>query len=101
MIVLISSTMLIANSGKEVFEKYCWGCHHQTAEAFGPSFAKIASKRSEATIRAMIVSPKSVSEVLGYKRNAMPAFILKEDDLKSISAYILGFKENNTTKGNR
>ncbi|MDQ7056563.1 MAG: cytochrome D1 domain-containing protein [Persephonella sp.] len=24
--------------GKEVFMSKCWGCHHQTQEAFGPSF---------------------------------------------------------------
>jgi len=98
-LLLIGS--LWANSGKEVFEKYCWGCHHQSAEAFGPSFTQIASTRDEPTIRAMIANPESVSRVLGYKRNAMPAFKLKEDELKSITSYILSFKENNQTKGTK
>jgi len=93
------SSALFAKSGKKVFETYCWGCHHQTAVAFGPPFAEIASKRDAATIRAMITDPKAVSKILGYKRNAMPAFTLKEEDLKAITAYILSYKETNTSKG--
>jgi mono/diheme cytochrome c family protein len=84
----------IKKSGKKVFEIYCWGCHHQTAEAFGPSFSSIASKRNSQEIQAMISNPDSVSKVLGYKRNAMPAFKLKEDELHAITEYILSFKEN-------
>jgi len=80
-------------TGKKVFETYCWGCHHQTAEAFGPSFREIASKRSSDEIRAMITDPVSVSKVLGYKRNAMPAFTLTEKELTRISYYILSFKK--------
>jgi len=83
---------LYAQSGKKVFETYCWGCHHQTAVAFGPSFAQIASKRSADEIRAMITDPASVSKAFGYKRNAMPAFTLKEEELKAITDYILSFK---------
>jgi len=80
-------------AGKKVFETYCWGCHHQTAVAFGPSFVQIASQRSTDEIRGMITDPAAVSKVLGYKRNAMPAFILNEEELKLIAAYILSFKE--------
>ena len=83
-------------TGKKVFETYCWGCHHQTAVAFGPSFAQIASQRSADEIRGMITDPAAVSKVLGYKRNAMPAFTLTEKELKLITAYILSFKETNT-----
>ena len=79
--------------GKKVFETYCWGCHHQTAVAFGPSFAQIAAKRNEEEIRAMITDPASVSKVLGYKRNAMPAFKLSEKEMTLLTAYILSFKE--------
>ena len=95
------SASVSAQNGKKVFETYCWGCHHQTAVAFGPPFSEIASKRDAATIRAMITDPKSVSKVLGYSRNAMPAFQLKEDELRAITAYILSYKENNDTKGNQ
>jgi len=78
--------------GEEIFREKCWGCHHQTATAFGPSFKDIASKRSEDEIRAMISDPESVSKVFGYKRNAMPKFQLNEYQLKSITDYILSFK---------
>lgn len=79
-------------NGQKVFETYCWGCHHQTAVAFGPPFSEIASKRTPEEIQAMITDPKAVSKILGYKRNAMPAFILKPDELKYITSYILSYK---------
>ncbi len=79
-------------SGKKVFETYCWGCHHQTAVAFGPPFSEIASKRSADEIRAMISDPASVSKLFGYRRNAMPPFRLNEKELEAITAYILSFK---------
>ena len=85
-------------TGKKVFETYCWGCHHQTAVAFGPSFAQIASQRNTDEIRGMITDPAAVSKLLGYKRNAMPAFTLNEEELKLITAYILTFKNLDTNK---
>ncbi len=91
-----------AVSGQKVFETYCWGCHHQTAMAFGPPFAQIASQRDAATIRAMISDPESVSRTLGYRRNAMPKLPLREEELQAITAYILSYKpqtaESNTPK---
>jgi mono/diheme cytochrome c family protein len=81
-----------AVEGKKVFETYCWGCHHQTAVAFGPPFSEIASKRDGATIRAMITDPEAVSKTLGYSRNAMPKFQLDEAELKAITDYILSYK---------
>ena len=94
--------VLFATDGKKVFETYCWGCHHQTAVAFGPPFEQIARKRSASEIRAMITDPKSVSKVLGYKRNAMPSFKLKEGELQAITQYILSYKpkDTNTTDSN-
>jgi len=92
-IILTLSLPLLAESGKKVFETYCWGCHHQTAVAFGPPFSEIASKRTAEEIHAMITDPASVSKVLGYKRNAMPAFTLKAEELKAITDYILSFKD--------
>ena len=90
------------NEGKKVFETYCWGCHHQTAMAFGPSFSAIASQRTAQEIEAMIANPEGVSKVLGYKRNAMPTLKLKPEELKAITAYILSFgsisDEDNTSK---
>jgi len=97
-IIMALSSLLQAESGKKVFETYCWGCHHQTAVAFGPSFAEIASKRNADEIRAMITDPASVSKAFGYKRNAMPAFKLSEEELKAITDYILSFKSAKPTE---
>jgi len=91
MVALLSS-MVHAQSGKKVFETYCWGCHHQTAVAFGPPFEAIASKRTAEEIQAMITDPQAVSKLFGYKRNAMPAFSLKPEELHAITSYILSFK---------
>ena len=83
---------LQAENGKKVFETYCWGCHHQTAVAFGPSFAEIASKRSAEEIQGMITDPATVSRIFGYRRNAMPAFKLTKEELEAITDYILSYK---------
>jgi len=91
--LLVFVSLSEASDGKKVFETYCWGCHHQTAVAFGPPFSEIASKRTAEEIHAMITDPASVSKVLGYKRNAMPAFTLTAEELKAITAYILSYKE--------
>jgi len=100
--ILLFSTMIcflspsvFATDGKKVFETYCWGCHHQTAVAFGPSFEEIASKRNAQEIKAMITDPKSVSKIFGYKRNAMPAFQLSDENLSAITEYIFGYKQEN------
>jgi len=104
------SISLWASNGKKVFETYCWGCHHQTAVAFGPPFEAIASHRTAEEIRAMITDPVAVSKSFGYRRNAMPAFTLSEENLSAITHYILSYKpesnqtvvkENNLTQGNK
>jgi len=91
-LICVFSNALIYADGKKVFETYCWGCHHQTAVAFGPPFTEIASKRSAEEIQAMITDPEGVSKVFGYKRNAMPPFKLKKEELDAITAYILSYK---------
>jgi len=99
LLILIGGlTILYAKSGKEVFETYCWGCHHQTAVAFGPPFSQIASQRSAEEIQAMITDPERVSKVFGYKRNAMPAFKLTPEEMKAITTYILSFKVNDSNR---
>ena len=96
LILFFSSFLLLTQScnadGKKVFETYCWGCHHQTAVAFGPPFTEIASKRTAEEIQAMITDPEAVSKIFGYKRNAMPPFKLKPAELKEITDYILSYK---------
>jgi len=91
-ILAISTLTIFASSGEEVFKSYCWGCHHQTATAFGPSFKDIAQKRKKEEIRAMVSDPNSVYRVLGYRRNAMPKLNLSEDNLTAITNYILSFR---------
>jgi len=86
---------LLANNlvqGKKVFETYCWGCHHQTAMAFGPPFNQIAAKRTKAEIEAYIASPKSMYKAFGYKRTVMTQLHLNAKELDLISDYILSFK---------
>lgn len=92
--LIFSATLLMANSGEKLFKQYCWGCHHQTSMAFGPSFQQIANIRTKGEIIAQIVDPTNTSILLGYKRSAMPAFNrLKANELDALSTYILSFKE--------
>jgi len=94
LIVLIIASSLSANKldGKDVFETYCWGCHHQTAVAFGPSFSEIASKRTHKEIQAYIISPESMYESFGYKRTVMTKLKLNSKELEAIADYILLYK---------
>ena len=91
---LLFTTSLFAETltGKKVFETYCWGCHHQTAMAFGPPFNEIAAKRTKAEIEAYIASPKSMYKAFGYKRTVMTQLHLNAKELDLISDYILSFK---------
>ena len=78
--------------GKKVFETYCWGCHHQTAVAFGPPFTEIANKRSKEEIQAYIIEPKAMYKAFGYKRTVMTQLKLNEKEIEAISEYILTYK---------
>jgi mono/diheme cytochrome c family protein len=81
-------------SGERLFKEYCWGCHHQTAEAFGPSFRTIANQRNKETIMAMMTDPAATSKALGYRRNSMPAFDdLTPEQKASLADYIMQFKD--------
>jgi len=94
LITLLFSSFLSADNldGKKVFETYCWGCHHQTAMAFGPPFSQIAAKRTKTEIMAYITSPKSMYKKFGYKRTVMTQFHLNSKELDLISDYILSYK---------
>lgn len=80
--------------GEKVFKEYCWGCHHQTSIAFGPSFEEIANKRTSSEIQGHIISPKSMYQQLGYKRSVMPSFgdKLSQDQLDAITNFIISYK---------
>ena len=94
LLVLVLATSLYSSSldGKKVFETYCWGCHHQTSVAFGPSFSSIAKKRTKDEIMAYIISPKSMYKAFGYKRTVMTQFHLKDKERESITNYIFSYK---------
>ncbi len=80
--------------GKKLFKSYCWGCHHQTAEAFGPSFKTIANKRDKGEIIAMIADAEGTYKQLGYKRNSMPSFSdLKPEEMQALADFIMTFKD--------
>ncbi len=92
--ILLLSLVLSADNltGKKVFETYCWGCHHQTAMAFGPPFSQIADKRTKAEIMAYITSPKLMYKKFGYRRTVMTQLHLSPKELDVISDYILSYK---------
>jgi len=81
-----------ALTGKQVFETYCWGCHHQTAVAFGPPWSEIAAKRTKDEIEAYIISPKSMYKAFGYKRTVMTQFNLSDKERSLVADYILSYK---------
>jgi len=87
-------SVLSANEldGKKVFETYCWGCHHQTAVAFGPPFTEIANKRTKEEIQAYIIEPKAMYKAFGYKRTVMTQLKLKTQEIELLSEYILSYK---------
>jgi len=89
---LASSAFSSELDGKKVFETYCWGCHHQTAMAFGPPFNEIAAKRTKGEIEAYIISPKSMYKAFGYKRTVMTQFNLSNTERNLVADYILSFK---------
>jgi cytochrome c551/c552 len=96
-ILAVSSLSLIASeqqNGEELFKAFCWGCHHQRSEAFGPSFEEIANRRSKELIIAQIADPQHTYKKLGYKRNSMPSFEdLSSAQLEVLANYILKFKD--------
>jgi mono/diheme cytochrome c family protein len=82
-----------APAGPAVYERACMGCHHQKYDAFGPSFAAIATSRTRGQIRAHILAPTSTYKTLGYTRNSMPAIPLSAEQLDAVTDYIISFKE--------
>ncbi len=94
LIILMLSVLLSANGldGKKVFETYCWGCHHQTAVAFGPPFTEIADKRTKDEIKAYILEPKAMYKAFGYKRTVMTQLKLSDQEIEAISNYVTSYK---------
>jgi len=100
LLLLCAGALQASNPGEDhpgypLFKAYCWGCHHQTAEAFGPSFRTIASKRNKGEIISQIVDPANTAKRLGYRRSSMPAFNdLTSTQLEQLADFILSFKES-------
>jgi len=94
-ITLLLSSFLYAqdSAGKKVFETYCWGCHHQTAVAFGPPFNEIAAKRTKQEIIAYIIEPKAMYKAFGYKRSVMTEIEMSDQERDLVADYILSYKE--------
>ena len=102
-LMMVLSTLLNASAtkskqlttGEQVFRAYCWGCHHQTAQAFGPSFKQIANTRTKTQMMTHIASPKSDYKSLGYKRSVMPSFgtTLSKKELDLIIGFINSCKD--------
>lgn len=92
LLVALSCSLAAESEGKAVFEKYCWGCHHQTAMAFGPPFNEIAKKRSFEEIQAYILDPESMYKAFGYKRTAMSKLTLTDKEREVVAKYILTYK---------
>jgi mono/diheme cytochrome c family protein len=90
-LIFITNLFGSLNTAQDVFKTYCWGCHHQTSMAFGPSFSQIANSRTKDQIITHISSPKSDYKQLGYKRTVMPSFgtTLNKKELDLIVEYIL------------
>ena len=80
--------------GEKLFKEYCWGCHHETSMAFGPSFQQIANTRNQGQIISHIVDPKNSYQQLGYSRSVMPEFKnLTQEELQNVSEFIQSFKD--------
>jgi mono/diheme cytochrome c family protein len=94
LIALLLTSFLSANDadGKKVFETYCWGCHHQTAVAFGPPFTEIAQKRTYEEIQAYVIDPESMYKAFGYKRTVMTKLKLTDKEREAVAAYVLSYK---------
>ena len=94
LITMILSSLLYSSDldGKKVFETYCWGCHHQTAVAFGPPFSEIADKRTYEEIQAYIIDPEAMYKQFGYKRTVMTKLKLTDNEREAVASYILSYK---------
>lgn len=79
--------------GQSVFTAKCWGCHHETSMAFGPSFTKIASTRSVEMIRTHLDNPKINALNLGYKNPTMPNIELSEIEKDMVASFVASYRK--------
>lgn len=84
---------LPVNLGAAVFMGKCWGCHHQDATAFAPTFTKIASTRSKAMILTHLDDPQVNAINLGYEKPTMPRIELSEPEKLMVASYVMSFRK--------
>ncbi|MFN3813849.1 MAG: cytochrome D1 domain-containing protein [Aquificaceae bacterium] len=82
-----------AQLGYQVFMEKCWGCHHTTRQAFGPSLRSSIQNRDKALIIAQILDPENAYRLLGYTRNAMPRINLRDEELKALINFMEVLKD--------
>ncbi len=87
-----------AQLGYQVFMEKCWGCHHKTREAFGPSLRWIAKHRSKEEIVSQLVNPEETAKLLGYGRNAMPKIDLSPEEIETILSFVESLRGNRYAK---
>ena len=72
LVLIFSFNLLSASSldGEKIFKQYCWGCHHETSVAFGPSFPGqkgIAHKENEYFVEADLKTNLIIYALAIYK----------------------------------
>ena len=73
--------------GEGVFLEKCWGCHHPTERAFGPSFRWISRHRTPSQILAQLADPKAAAKHLGGL-GVMPRIPLTQEEIRALLAFI-------------
>ena len=74
--------------GQSVFMHRCWGCHHETEMAFGPSLAHISSRRTDGEIRAWLANPELMARHRGKSDAGMPEIRLNPTETDVLLRYI-------------
>ncbi|HIQ30915.1 MAG TPA: cytochrome C [Aquifex aeolicus] len=69
--------------GEEVFMAKCWGCHHSTREAFGPSLEWIVTNRSRDYIE---------SKLKGLLGGSMPKIPLSFREIRALISFMEAIK---------
>ncbi len=87
--------------GREIFMAKCWGCHHQTRTAFGPSLRWIALHRTRDVIISQILNPEQTAESMGYTRSVMPRIEMTPYEIEGVLAFIEGLRDDELARLDR
>ncbi len=88
------------NDGEKLFKKYCWGCHHETSMAFGPSFNQIANQihvnPSHLSRKFKEDTGVNITEFINQKRIEEAKLYLKRGNISITDiAFMVGFNDLN------